>query len=800
MTEQQAIRDHGDRRRSRILADQSDPDKNQFVFAYTITITNTGNVAAQLVSRHWIITDAEHRVQEVKGLGVVGQQPRAEARARASSTRAARASRRRSARCAAPTRWSPRTGTRSTRRFRRSRCRCRARFTDGRSRLGTQRAPASIIVHHTMRRRCAAAPSSRRRSPPESPMPRPIRTAADPSMSTPRRCARRCRVRQVVRTTLVAAWRRSPAARSCRTAPPATAPPAPPRAVFTPTAHGPICPAGATIASTPRGPRFVVGCRALVARPRTQALWQAPCARRRRASTARDAAAVRAFFEANFTPYRVTAERRQRRAGSSPAITSRCSRARARDARVYACRCTRRPTTCSIVDLAELYPELKDKRVRGRLDGRRVVPYWSRADIERGDRDARGKALVYVERSGRGVLPRDPGLGPRRSSPTAASCASATPTRTATRIRSVGARADRSRRAARSSSASMQAIARGAGASRRRLPRAARRESELRVLSRGAAAAAGLARSARSTGRSARSACRCSRERTIAVDARYVPLGAPVFLATTRAVVERRRSQRLMLAQDTGGAIRGPVRADFFWGFGDAAGREAGRMRQEGRMWLLWPNGAPPPGRTERVSRLARNARTRDRPPARPRPAGRRDTTSAPARRPPRGGSPSRTPRARTSRTCPDARSAAPAGGAPTAAGTGRSSACRCRARACRASSRGSRRRSRPGPPSGRTWSARREARLEVLQQAQRMRVVGARPRLPVEARHRLEVVVHHVGRRRAQDVERAVEAAAEIRHQHFDLRAPANARAPRGCSRRNAARRRRAGRRDRRS
>ena len=57
------------------LVDQSDPDKNHYVFAYTLTVTNTGSVAAQLISRHWIITDAEHRVQEVKGQGVVGKQP-----------------------------------------------------------------------------------------------------------------------------------------------------------------------------------------------------------------------------------------------------------------------------------------------------------------------------------------------------------------------------------------------------------------------------------------------------------------------------------------------------------------------------------------------------------------------------------------------------------------------------------------------------------------------------------------------------------------------------------------------------
>jgi ApaG protein len=61
--------------RTQFIAEQSDPERGPYVFAYFITIHNTGQVAAQLISRHWIITDAEGRSQEVKGLGVVGQQP-----------------------------------------------------------------------------------------------------------------------------------------------------------------------------------------------------------------------------------------------------------------------------------------------------------------------------------------------------------------------------------------------------------------------------------------------------------------------------------------------------------------------------------------------------------------------------------------------------------------------------------------------------------------------------------------------------------------------------------------------------
>jgi ApaG protein len=61
--------------RTAFIPEQSDLENGRYVFAYTITITNAGNVPAQLVSRHWIITDANNQVQEVRGLGVVGEQP-----------------------------------------------------------------------------------------------------------------------------------------------------------------------------------------------------------------------------------------------------------------------------------------------------------------------------------------------------------------------------------------------------------------------------------------------------------------------------------------------------------------------------------------------------------------------------------------------------------------------------------------------------------------------------------------------------------------------------------------------------
>jgi Membrane-bound lytic murein transglycosylase len=76
--------------------------------------------------------------------------------------------------------------------------------------------------------------------------------------------------------------------------------------------------------------------------------------------------------------------------------------------------------------------------------------------------------------------------------------------------------------------------------------------------------------------------------RSVAVDPRTTPLGFPVFISTEGQGIGTRLN-RLVLAQDTGGAIRGPVRADYFWGFGPGAGERASRMKENGRMWLLLP-------------------------------------------------------------------------------------------------------------------------------------------------------------------------------------------------------------------
>lgn len=82
--------------------------------------------------------------------------------------------------------------------------------------------------------------------------------------------------------------------------------------------------------------------------------------------------------------------------------------------------------------------------------------------------------------------------------------------------------------------------------------------------------------------------------RSLAVDRRFMPLGAPVWLDTTVPLAPGRPLRRLMVAQDTGSAIRGPVRGDFFWGHGAGAAENAGHMKSRGRYYLLLPRDVVP--------------------------------------------------------------------------------------------------------------------------------------------------------------------------------------------------------------
>lgn len=248
------------------------------------------------------------------------------------------------------------------------------------------------------------------------------------------------------------------------------------------------------------------------------------------------------------------------------------------------------PDDLVVVDLAGLYPELRNFRLRGRIEGRRLVPYWSRAEI-----DARSRApgnggggapgapvlawvqdpieLFFLQIQGSGQI--ETGSGERIRLGYA--------DQNGHPYRSIG-RYLVERGELALDQASMQGIKAWATAHPAKLQEALNFNASYVFfhVPEGAQGPIGALGAPLTPGYS------------IAVDPRFVPLGAPVFLATTMPL-SAQPLERLAVAQDTGGAIRGALRADFFWGTGDAAGALAGRMRQKGRMWLLWPRGHPPP-------------------------------------------------------------------------------------------------------------------------------------------------------------------------------------------------------------
>lgn len=233
------------------------------------------------------------------------------------------------------------------------------------------------------------------------------------------------------------------------------------------------------------------------------------------------------------------------------------------------------------IDLAGLYPELKGLRLRGRIDGNRVVPYYTRGEIEAGRTPAQGREIAWVNDAVELFFLQVQGSGRIRMDDGS--------------VLRVGY-ADQNGHPYRSigkwlvergeltlDKASMQGIKDWAREHPDRLPELLAANPsyvffrELPGQDGGPLGALGVP---------------LTPERSIAVDPRTVILGAPVWLATTQPG-SGEPMNRLVMAQDTGSAIRGNVRADYFWGFGDEAGRTAGAMKQKGRMWLLLPKDYP---------------------------------------------------------------------------------------------------------------------------------------------------------------------------------------------------------------
>ena len=308
-----------------------------------------------------------------------------------------------------------------------------------------------------------------------------------------------------------------------------------------------------------------------------QALWHTVCAEAEAASPS----TAKAFFERHLVPWRMTGSTSSMVTGYyEPLLSGSRSRRGPHQYAVYSA-----PPDLLTIDLGDVRPDLKGQRLRGRLEGNRVVPYYDRAAIESGKAAVTGREILYVDDAvelfflqiqGSGRVRLENGdmvrlnYADQNGHP----------------FRGIG-RILVERDELKLEQASMQGIKAWAQANPAKLQELLNNNPSYvffrEIKLDGDAGPPGALGVPLVAGRS------------IAVDPAFVPLGTPVWLVTTFPNTSR-PLERLVLAQDTGGAIRGPQRADFFWGFGDDAGREAGRMRQSGELWLLWPVGQQPPG------------------------------------------------------------------------------------------------------------------------------------------------------------------------------------------------------------
>lgn len=314
---------------------------------------------------------------------------------------------------------------------------------------------------------------------------------------------------------------------------------------------------------------FVRQCASL----QKQALWRTTCASAAALENP-DAAAIRTWFETQLRPWQLVNPDGNRTGLITGYYEPILQGSRTRKA-PYTTPVFGPPDDLIVVELGELYPELKHMRLRGRIEGRKLVPYYSRA--EWAQQEDKRKSLLWVsdpidfffmQIQGSGQIELDDGNRIRLNYAD----------QNGHPYHSIG-RWLIDKGELKPEQASMQGIKNWARANPKRLQELLNTNPslvffrELKAEGSGPQGAMGLP---------------LTPERSIAVDPRTTPLGAPVWLSTTQPNSEQ-SLQRLMLAQDTGGAIRGPVRADFYWGSGPAAGSQAGKMKQSGRMWVLLP-------------------------------------------------------------------------------------------------------------------------------------------------------------------------------------------------------------------
>lgn len=320
-------------------------------------------------------------------------------------------------------------------------------------------------------------------------------------------------------------------------------------------------------------PAFLASCEVMVRR----AGWQEVCTDAQQIGVI-DGAGMRSFFESRFLPHQV----RNADGSASGTVTGyyepllRGSRTRSG---VFQTPLYRTPGDLLTIDLGSVYPELKNMRLRGRLSGNKVLPYYTRAELMQNGL-APGAELVWVDNAIDAFFLQVQGSGRVTLADSKETIRIAYADQNGHPYKSIG-RYLVERGELKLEQASMQGIKAWAAANPQRLQELLNvnpsfvffKEEKIVDPGKGPRGALGVPLTA---------------QRSIAIDPQFIALGTPVFVSTTRPNSDLPLRQ-LMMAQDTGGAIRNPVRADFFWGFGDEAGELAGKMKQAGQMWLLLP-------------------------------------------------------------------------------------------------------------------------------------------------------------------------------------------------------------------